>query len=1355
MPAKVEIGDLGRGPFRIGECLIEPSLNRLSRGDTTIQLELKVMDVLVCLAERAGEMVTRFEIIDRVWATEFIADNTLTHAINEIRTALGDDARNPSFIETIYRRGYRLMVPVTVEQRPAGTVAQFPSRARVVGDEETSPYPGLAAFTEADAEFFFGRENEVVQMWRKITSRRLLAVIGPSGVGKSSFLRAGVIPAKPEGWGILVCHPGEAPFAALARALVPEFEGDREAIARLVHLTEPEETVAMVSRWRHEHDQTLLIVDQFEELFTLSPPEVQARFAALLRTIVDQADIHVLLAMRDDFLYRCNAQAALRPIFEDLTPLEQPNRASLCRALVKPAALLGYAFDKDDLVDAMLDEVSDERSALPLLAFAVAGLWDKRDRDRRLLTRAAYDDIGGVGGALARHAEATLRAIGDERRSMVREAFRNLVTAEGTRAVRSFGDLVSVFPAEGRQDATDVIRQLIDARLLTSFEDESHEDDRRQRIEVVHESLLSAWPRLVGWRTQEADSARLRDELRQAARTWDEHGCSDDMLWTGAAYREFASWRERYPGGLSEVEESFAGAMRAHAGRQRRRRRIAAAAIIVLLVAGLAVGGTFWQRSVRDARRAEATKILALGQLEIEEHASAAVAHAIASLELADSPEARRLALDALWRGPTALVVNQDRVTPRPRFSADGRWLVYSVEYASSEVRILRADGSSRTLEEVHDTDRINLVLSPESDVILTWGETWTPAPQHFALWSAPDGRRLGEVRYEGDVRLRGLSWNAGRVLLLIVENDQASVDAVSFNGTRSRLGTVEIDPRSALLAMDEKSGRWLATVEDNEVLVFKIGDSRISEARRLGRHEGTHLSVAFDPLGRFVGTADSGGEIRLWDTTGTSSPTIFDGPSGVRSIDITAGGSLLRAKIVEDDVTTIVIWSVVGEKLKLLRRFADGRDETGNYWQEDLRGGHLARVSWDRKIRLWPFGAPADAEPLTIGTGATGQLWFPVFGHQERWMATPGETGLTLWPLARSYPSVMRHDGVEVDNVVFGPDGTWLASCSVLDEVKIWPLADGVAPAGRTLYENGTPTNIAASPDGKHLLIGTSKSEQGDLLLSLDGSSRKQLLGFKGMTSAVAFSPNGNLAAGAGGRWDKAENLIRIWDVRSGKEAMILEPEADIHEWALQFAGNDLLLSSGADGLRRWALDTRESELLYKGRVSEFSASANGQRVLLVDHDEVGSDSPKSAVFLDLSTGATIRLESHGDRVITVALDATGTIAATGDSDGVIRVGPVSGENPHVLLGHETKVWSLAFDPRKRWIASGANDGTVRLWPMPDLSKPPLHTLPHDQLIAKLKTLTNVRVVRDEDSSTGWKLTHDPFPGWETVPEW
>ena len=144
-------------------------------------------------------------------------------------------------------------------------------------------------------------------------------MIGPSGVGKSSFLRAGVIPAAPEGWGILICQPGEAPFAALARALVPEFEGDREAIARLVHLTEPEDTVAMVTRWRHDTIRHCSSSTSSRSSSRSTPPDVQARFASLIGSSPARPTCTCVLAMRDDFLYRCHAHEPLRPILEDLT----------------------------------------------------------------------------------------------------------------------------------------------------------------------------------------------------------------------------------------------------------------------------------------------------------------------------------------------------------------------------------------------------------------------------------------------------------------------------------------------------------------------------------------------------------------------------------------------------------------------------------------------------------------------------------------------------------------------------------------------------------------------------------------------------------------------------------------------------------------------------------------------------------------------------------------------------------------------------------------------------------------------------------------------------------------------------
>ena len=157
----------------------------------------------------------------------------------------------------------------------------------------------------------------------------------------------------------------------------------------------------MVSRWRDRYQQVLLIVDQFEELFTLNREDEQRHLAGVLRRCVADADVHVLLAMRDDFLHRCHAHEPLRPIFEDLTVLEQPGAEALHHALVEPARNRGFAFEENDLPGEMIAEVEGGRGALPLLAFAVARLWDKRDQERLLLTRRANDDIGGVGGALA------------------------------------------------------------------------------------------------------------------------------------------------------------------------------------------------------------------------------------------------------------------------------------------------------------------------------------------------------------------------------------------------------------------------------------------------------------------------------------------------------------------------------------------------------------------------------------------------------------------------------------------------------------------------------------------------------------------------------------------------------------------------------------------------------------------------------------------------------------------------------------------------------------------------------------------------------------------------------------------
>jgi len=394
----------------------------------------------------------------------------------------------------------------------------------------------------------------------------------------------------------------------------------------------------------------------------------------------------------------------------------------------------------------------------------------------------------------------------------------------------------------------------------------------------------------------------------------------------------------------------------------------------------------------------------------------------------------------------------------------------------------------------------------------------------------------------------------------------------------------------------------------------------------------------------------------------------------------------------------------------------------------------------------------------IPIPHGNAGFSFLLSFHPNGLWLATSDEGGLVLWPLARSYAAVIRGHDEAVLALTFGPRGRWLASSGSGDgTVKVWPLDGDVPSHASVSFDMDSPIyGMAASPDGERIVVSTHAN--GVQLLSPHGESRQSLPGDP-WGYGVAFSPDGRLAAclGQSPGGPVGSSRISIWDVPSGKAVTVLESEEQLFPESISFTPDGRLLSLSESGLIRWDLSTGESKLLRVGSFGRFAASADGRRVLIVDYGDRRPDftSPGRAMLLDLETGAASHLVTHGNRVLSVALDLSGNVAVTGDVDGIVRVGPVSGEEPHLLPGHEDTIYTLAVDPNGRWIASGGGDRTVRLWPMPDLSEPPLHTLPREELIAKLKTLTNLRVVRDEESTTGWKLTHDPFPGWETVPTW
>ena len=583
--------------------------------------------------------------------------------------------------------------------------------------------------------------------------------------------------------------------------------------------------------------------------------------------------------MRDDFFFRCSSHGGTDGVFGRVTPLRPLTRESLRDALVKPAERLGHRFEDDALVEEMLDAVEGERGALPLLAFAVARLWEERDREKKLLTREAYERIGGVAGALAQHAEATLERVGTEHQPVVREIFRNLVTSQGTRTVVEAEELVSVFPEDQCTDARHVLAQLVDARLLTSFEIEAPDGSHRHRIEIVHESLLSAWPRLVRWRTEDEGGAQLRDQLRQAAHLWQEKGKPDDLLWTGTSYQEYQVWRARYPGGLSAVEEAFGRAMAAHAGHRRRVRRVAVAAAFVIL---LAVAGVVWvsrQQAVNQTRRAQAAQILALGRLRLADHPNAAFAYAIASLECADNDGARRFAVEALAQGPPALFL-PDPVGPVSiAWSRDGRWLALGGGFGLALLD--RSTGARHQLLPSFDSP---VGFSSDGRRLVTEVANLTGTVLH--VWALPEGRlerTLEHLEESGaflaDDRLlifsRGPeategSWS-GPVRRLTL--DGGAEELVGQWKPQDLRGFCRLDP----------TGRWIFSMQGRRLVQQRL-DALSAPARVLGTHDGDpRLSVG--TWRDQVVTGGRGGEVRIWDVPAARLARALKSPADARQI--------------------------------------------------------------------------------------------------------------------------------------------------------------------------------------------------------------------------------------------------------------------------------------------------------------------------------------------------------------------------------------------------------------------------------------------------------------------------------------
>jgi WD40 repeat protein len=411
--------------------------------------------------------------------------------------------------------------------------------------------------------------------------------------------------------------------------------------------------------------------------------------------------------------------------------------------------------------------------------------------------------------------------------------------------------------------------------------------------------------------------------------------------------------------------------------------------------------------------------------------------------------------------------------------------------------------------------------------------------------------------------------------------------------------------------------------------------------------------------------------------------------------------------------------------------------------------GRWLAVATGTDTAPVWDHDGPVDVEPLMLRAGA--RTLSVAFDATSSWLALQDHRALTLWPLTGRHPHVLRGPEKALRDVAIDPGGRWIAAGGqTLGRLWIWPQRAELGVQRATLDIGAPLLRLAVSPRGDLLAAGTAS---GVWLIPIEGGRPEQLPGFKYLVVGVAFDHDGKRLAAGGGLGGElnapGESVIRIWDLDT-RSVQVLDA-GDGHAIAgVEFTPDGRLLSTGMAGLRQWDLKTGTSTVLMEG-IARAAASPDGHYILGIRTTLRPGGIAGTAVVYDLHEKRSWELPAHGTEISSVAWHPSGRQIVTGSRDGIVRVGDMTGEEPHLLIGHEAAIWNVAVEPAVQRIASTGDDGTVRLWRVPEGQ--PLHTLPSSDLLARLRSLTNYRIVEDAASPSGYRLDFEPFTGWNRKP--
>ncbi|WP_405656780.1 DNA-binding protein [Streptomyces sp. RK9] len=1172
------------------------------------------------------------------------------------------------------------------------------------GDVGQSPYRGLTRYEPGDEGLFFGRERLTEDLVERVRASRFTVVFGPSGGGKSSLLRAGLIPrlrraddAVERPAALRILTPGEHPLRTHTKVLTP-VAGDGD---------------------------TWLIVDQFEEVFTLcrDPQERAAFIDGLLAARRPESRLRVVLGVRADFYGRCAEHRALAEVLSEASLLVTAmSAAELRQAVVKPAQVSGLIVERE-LTARLVKEAGSEPGALPLLSHALRETW--RRRRGRTLTLQGYEDTGGLHGAIARTAEDVHARLSDSRKELARLILLRLIApGEGSqdtrrpirRAELDFGD---------RDEVDAVVDLLARARLITLDDD---------TVDLAHEALITSWPRLGAWVDAHRDRLRAHRHLTEAARTWEELAHDRGALYRGARLTTAAEHFTADGDGCADLtgpELSFLSASRQARARARRRRRALSGALAVLVVLSVLAGAMAWRESRTSERRhveAEARRIAAAAATMRDHDPVTAMRLSVAAWRLAESTETRSALLGAMTQNEVSSFSRPEggKEPVATELTADGRTLVVA------------AAGHVRTWDMRE--------LRPRARTYPGLGELAADGPD---VTVSPDGRTLALAMTEGTVM-----WDvrAGRVLSRLPATGPPSV-VFSADGERVVLQVWNVDGSD--------------TGEDEEMVPDGAGGSSSSQgAGDSGTLEGAGGSGTSGHGARTAESADTAYS-KLFDVRSGRTLLAMKQrqPHKSESFALSADDRLL-ARCGEEG--PLEVWDIARRaRLKRSWLTADKkRFDCGAatfVFTPDSR--HLARVT-NREIRRWDLRSGREA-PRVASRGLedvrfSADSKFAVASTPdgvEVWrLASPDA------PVARRATVGSASVGFAFDRSA-GAVRYFNESQTVVHSLSVKSAVDAVwrkeyYSQGRLAADGRTQAVVRHTEDGRNLrLVDTGSgrtvfeppvepcpraAEDTPEPAGPDDMAPDEELGAAKLADGIqapddcadlmSFSAGGRYFAygqarqlGDGRALDR--DRISVWDVRKRRQHAVVDLDAN----AMGGSGlNGLVLSADGSRLflgRTTMRDTTEVwDLRSGGRPKKVRTLSGISGDLAVRRDSARIASWQA--IADPRTGKSVRTSLSGTLTSELAFSPGGQYLAAGDAYGRVTIWDGTGTTRRAVLTaadsdtapatDDDAVRALAFSPDNTTLAVATLSGTVQLWDVPS-SRPlgsPLPT-PGDTITA------------------------------------